>query len=238
MLFVLSAAAIASAAPVLVTFENAGDESLFTGGASVWQRVTGHGSWMLKTQTGNGSQRMLYAPAGTAPVFGAGTFSTDVDLTSNTGLALGGLLLQQKSTDEEYDAVLYAINGQIRLDVGCFTSHLGIAAGHSTDNDIQIGSYTGSQDLGWWHLSTVVSDDGAGHYKAVVTATDPSLVTHTATYIDTGANSSLAPYPAGYVQFAQYNAPINYDNFQIVPEPATLCLLALGGSLIARRRKV
>ncbi len=110
------------------------------------------------------------------------------------------------------------------------------------DNNREWWAYTTATD--WFELAasgspTALASTGI-HYdfafdSASYTATLTDIVT--GTQIATGT-AALDPAAIGYWTFGLWNTEqdMTIENFQVVPEPATMLLLGLGGVLLRRRR--
>lgn len=249
VLFVLSAAVVASGAPVLVGFENPSDMNLFANPAGAsWSQAAGHGGNVVSAISGTTWYTFPYSPGGAAYPVGAGTISADVDLVyggvGGRSTYQGGLLLQERSADETYSVMLKATQaGTPAMVIGNWAAsgYPNAQFNHSSAVSLPLTYDTftaGSSvlDLGWFHITAVVGTDASSNYKVDVTLTGPSGHVYALTYVDSGTDKYTDPYPVGLIASSAVSQPVYFDNFQITPEPASLALLAFGGLLGLRRR--
>ena len=235
------------ASTVSVSFETSSDVNQFTGGwGSPSWIANPHGSGhVVQSQVNNNAPSYKYSPGGVDYLVGAGTtISVDCDAMLH---GHAGLLLQQKSISEQYKAFLqFDIPSNTEyLTVGNFDQWGYTPGGHTGATKIPVGNFYPTPEqvasnylwFGWYHMAAVVSTVNTNQYKVVVTVTDPSSNSYTATYIDSGTARYTYAAPVGLAAASGYYNLHSFDNFQIVPEPATMCLLALGGLAMVRRRQ-
>jgi hypothetical protein len=116
--------------------------------------------------------------------------------------------------------------------------HDGTNHSNYSDSNILAGTISddrddATHDLGWWNVSADVSVVNVDDLQIDVTVTDPSNNEYYGSFTDTGVYAVTGDGTVGMTNRGLWSTPAQMDNFYVeatvVPEPATLALLAIGG---------
>lgn len=202
------------------------------------------------TESGNGFVRLSKSTSGTdsGAWYGTGLSSTwpkyltdtvQVDLRFAVFTGINPAILVRSTTDGNGSGIAARISSLAADSIGFQLKYNAQAASTAGTvfNDQTISLASGTLSTGTWYTFKLEQKAGADpEFKA-------SLLSGSSTIATTGwqAFTTNDTYnAAGFVSFGANNGStggnLDFDNFTIVPEPAALTLLGLGGLMMLRRR--